>query len=123
VEHHIGYQFGGLRKITPQRRGVNGGILLGGKGVQLTAEIFEARIYVERTAMLGTFEYRVLSQMGDAVFPREFVATAGVNRQRTVRNRRAHPFQNAPNTVRQRKYEKFLIPQFFIYRFSQLLIM
>ena len=100
AERHVGDQFGSLRKIAAERRGVDRRILLGGEGVQLAAEVFEAAVHLPGAPPLRPLEEGVLGEVRQSVFARPFVAASGVHDQRAMRHRALHLPVDAPDAVR-----------------------
>jgi len=107
MKNDIGDQLRRLGKIAAQRGSVHHRLLLRRIGVQFAAEILEPTIDMERLAVGRSFEKRMFEQVGEPLFGHFFVPAAGIDRQRTVDDRRTHLFMNAANPVRQGIAGKF----------------
>ena len=76
VQHHVAQQLGGLLHVGVQRTGVVAGVLLGGKGVHLTADGIEILCQVGSGAAFGALEHHVLDVVRDTGQIVGFVAAA-----------------------------------------------
>jgi len=99
AESDVGDQLRGLREVALQRRGVNRRVLLGGEGVQLPAEVFQAAVDLPCLASLGPLEKGVLRQVRQSVLRGMLVAAPGADHQRAVRHGVSHLTVNAADAV------------------------
>lgn len=101
AEGDVGDQFGRLGEIAAQRRGMDGGVLLGGEGVEFAAEVFQPAVDLPCPAALGAFEKGMLGEVREAVFRGQLVARTGVDDQRAMSHVAPHAAVYAPNAVRE----------------------
>lgn len=64
MEKHVAEEFKTAGEVLRKRGGVDTGLLLGGKGVELPSHPVDTVEDVEGSAMLGTLEYGMLYEMG-----------------------------------------------------------
>jgi S-adenosylmethionine:tRNA ribosyltransferase-isomerase len=77
-------------------------LFLGRIGIQFPAEVFETAVDVVGFAVCRAFEKRMLEQVGQTIFRRQFVAAARIDCQCAMCDGRAHPLEDAPDAVGKR---------------------
>ena len=115
AEGHVGEQLGRLGEVAAQGRGVDGGILLGGEGVELAAQILQPAVDLPGTPPLRPLEEGVLGKVGQSVFVGTFVAAPRIDHQRAVGHVALHLAVDSPNAVGETVGMKFTLHgRFFI---------
>ena len=102
MEYDIGDQFDRFGRIAFERRGMDYRLFLGRIGIQFPAEVFETAVDVVGFAVCRAFEKRMLEQVGQTIFRRQFVAAARIDCQCAMCDGRAQPLEDAPDAVGKR---------------------
>ena len=90
VECNVGNQFCRLGYVAPQYGGVNSRLLFGRIGIEFATQILQTAVDMVCSAVLRTFEQRVLGEVSQSVLVAQLVARSGIDNQRTIGYIRAH---------------------------------
>ena len=101
AESDVGDQLRCLGKVAPQRGRVDRGLLFGGEGIELAAQVFEPAIDLPRLASGRALEKGVLGEVGQSVFRGALVAAARPDDQGAVRDVAFHLPVDSPDAVGQ----------------------